>query len=381
MTDTRRCYLHVGTPKTGTSFLQSAFWASRDALATQGLELPLRGPRDHFWLTLALRGRLDDSMDSAGAHTVLDRLTQDLRGRRASRLLISHELLAPVDADQAARLHELLADHEVHVVITARDYARQIPAEWQQSVKHRNKATYEQFLTDLVARRSYFWAMQDVADVAARWRGSLPPERVHVVTVPAPGAPPGLLLERFCSVLEVDPRSLTTDATRANPSMGMAQTELLRRVNSALGDRLPHPRAGYAQVVKEQLGNRILAAQDGERPVLPARLEGWCRETAQEMVGRLELAGYDVAGDLAELLPARRAEAAEPPGEQTPVSDAEVAAAAVQALASLLDERHRDLEELRRLHRRRRPPDARSLVPRTVTALRRRLRVRRRPAP
>jgi len=371
-----RCYLHVGAPKTGTSYLQSAMWASRDAIAAQGLELPLRRANEHFWLTLALRGQLDDDMDSPRAHTVLDRLDKDLRTRTASRLLISHELLAPVEAEQAARLHAMLTDHEVHVVITARDLARQIPAEWQQSVKHRSQVTYERFLNAVVKRRrTYFWSMQDVADIAQRWQGPLPPERVHVVTVPPPGSPPDLLLHRFCSVLGLDPGSLATDATRANPSMGMAQTELLRRVNGALGDRLPHPRAGYAQVVKDYLGNQVLAPQGGARPVLPARLEGWCRETAAEMVARLDSAGYDVVGDLADLIPVavRDGAVVEPHVEEPTAGEAQVAEAAVGALASMLDQRHRDLEELRRLRRSHQVSDPPHPGPRNVTALKRRL--------
>jgi hypothetical protein len=344
----RRCFIHVGSPKTGTSYLQSALWASKPSLAEQGLTLPLR-PVDHFHLTLRLRGLLNEAMDPPRSFDVLERFATALDRSDAERVLISHELLAPVEASQAGLLHDILTDFQVHVLITARDLARQVPAEWQQSVKHRAKHTYADFLSDVVERRAeHFWAVQDVADIAARWRGSVPAERVHVVTVPQRSAPPGTLLARFCSVLEVDPERLTTRTDVVNPSMGAQQAELLRRVNVALGDRLPHPRAGYARVAKNHLGDKVLATQPGIPLRLPTELNGWAREAAGEMVARIASEGYDVVGDLDELVPGDPGDAQ--PGEDgSHVSEDAVSQAAVEAIAALLDQRHQDLEEIREL--------------------------------
>ena len=36
----RRVFLHIGTPKSGTTYLQSLWWQHRDALAERGLLLP-----------------------------------------------------------------------------------------------------------------------------------------------------------------------------------------------------------------------------------------------------------------------------------------------------------------------------------------------------
>jgi hypothetical protein len=345
----RRCFLHVGSPKTGTSYLQSVLWGSRPALAEQGLELPLK-PGDHFRLTLALRDLLDERMDPPAAFNVLERLGEAVERSTADRLLISHELLAPVTADRARMLHDLLPDFEVHIVITARDLARQVPAEWQQGVKHRSTRTYEDFLGALVrGKPPHFWAVQDYADVASRWRGDLPAQRVHIVTVPQGKAPPGMLLQRFCSVLDVDPARL--DTLRVNASMGAEQAELLRRVNVALGDRLPHPRAGYARVAKDHLGDRVLATQSGQPLRLPRRLEGWAHETSLGMAARARAAGYDVVGDLDEVVSPAPSGVEDHGGSDDgwDVSEAAISTAAVDAIAALLDQRHRDLEELRSL--------------------------------
>ena len=91
---TRRCFLHVGSPKTGTSYLQSVLWQSRTPLAAQGITLPLRRP-DHFFLTLQLRGRYNPQVDPPRAAGVLDRLDAAL-ARSEGDVLITHELLSVV---------------------------------------------------------------------------------------------------------------------------------------------------------------------------------------------------------------------------------------------------------------------------------------------
>ena len=38
----KRVFLHIGTPKTGTTHLQTVLWANRAKLAELGVLLPLR---------------------------------------------------------------------------------------------------------------------------------------------------------------------------------------------------------------------------------------------------------------------------------------------------------------------------------------------------
>ena len=59
-------------------------------------------------------------------------------GRRRDPAVISHELFCAADADQAGRAVRSLQPAEVHVVLTVRDMATLLPAEWQETVKHRN---------------------------------------------------------------------------------------------------------------------------------------------------------------------------------------------------------------------------------------------------
>ena len=363
----RRLYLHVGHAKTGTSYLQGAFWGSRTALADAGLLLPLGGPGHHFGLALALRGDLDESMDAPMAFTAEDRLVEQLSRSSAPRALVTHEVLAAVSADEAARFCARISNREVHIVLTVRDLRRQVPAEWQQRVKTRSTLTYEKFLDGVVnhtERGAKFWRVQDTFDVAERWRGDLPPDRVHIVTTPPAGSAPTLLLERFCSVLGVDPATVSTDRSRRNESLGAQQVELMRRVNVALGDRLPHPRAGYNRVAKNEFANAVLAAQEGARLELPSSLDEWCAGEAQRTVDQIRSAGYDVVGDLDDLLPPVRAEALD-----QVLTDELVAASAVDGIAALLVQRDEDVKRIRSLERQLRESSDQATLPRRVRRL------------
>ncbi|MGA8848156.1 MAG: hypothetical protein WB471_16195 [Nocardioides sp.] len=343
---TRRCFLHVGSPKTGTSYLQNVLWQSRDALATQGLELPLQR-NDHFFLTLQLRGTYAPRVDPPRAADVLDRLEAAL-GRGTSDVLITHELLSVVPQEQVDAFLARLSDFEVHIIVTTRSLDRQLPSEWQQFVKTRHTGSYSTFLTQVRTRPGHrFWSGQDFAAIAARWGRSLPADQVHVVTVPPSGAPPDELLRRFCSVLGVDPAALDADVTRDNASLGYEQAELLRRVNQALGRRLRHHRTAYARVVKFWYAERVLAEQSGQRLVLPATEQSWCTEVSRDQATRIAAAGYDVVGDVADLMPVW----AQSPVPDLTAEDSRLLEVSLEAMADMLVQRRRDLEVIRGLRR------------------------------
>lgn len=349
-------YVHVGLKKTGTSYLQSIFWQSTGALAEQGLAmLPQTQPATfHLMLDVRDRGRPEDPPEVADA---VSRLPAQLAEVTAPRALVTEESLAAATPEQVSRLMGALAGHEVHLVLTVRDLGRQIPSAWQQSLKATRTFTFDEYVDSVVrgegpAARA-FWPAQDILDVLDRWGASVPREQVHLVTVPPPGGAPGLLLERYCAVLGVDPGSLDTEVARGNPALGRVQAEVLRRVNAAL-PRAARRRHVYGPVVKRAFVPTTLAAQAGEPALVPAEHRGWCLEQAYRVTATLADRGYDVVGDLADLVPPPAAfdEAYEPPSAE------DVADAAAAALADLLQERMAE-----RLADRKRPRDGRPGAP------------------
>ncbi|OLF15488.1 hypothetical protein [Actinophytocola xanthii] len=337
---TRRVYLHVGTPKSGTTYLQEVLWRNREPLAVAGVLYPGDRPDRQFLATLDLLGLTFHGHSDPDVPGSWDRLAEQVRAWPGTSV-VSHEMLAPADERTAARALASFGDAEVHLVCTARDLARQLPAVWQEDVKNRGQLTFAEFSrslrgldedTDPYHART-FWGYQDVPAVLRTWSAGLPPDRVHVLPLPR-GAAAGALWSRFARVLGVDPALGEDEDEVRNPSTGVVETTLLRLLNSAgVADDLPWP--AYESLVKTFLAVEVLASRPGSVPLtLPAGDRDWVRRWSEQAVAALRRAGYDVVGDLADLLPADGEERREthPDG----ADPAELADAAVYALAATL---------------------------------------------
>jgi hypothetical protein len=333
--------VHVGEPKTGTTFLQQVMWRNRAELAAQGVVLPGHHPQDHYRASQDLRGIQKLPSDPAGAWTGEWEILAREAVATPNVAVISHELFSAADPEQADRAVESLRPAEVHVVVTVRDMASLLPAEWQESVKHRNARAWEDWLADVIdkesvdedRRRWWFWRVHDTMAILDLWSRRLAPERVHVITTPPRGASTDELWRRFASLLGVDPGSVDTSRARTNSSLGLAETEFLRRLNQALPAEVPD--WFYMWNVKEPIAHQVLAARPGGRRLtLPASRESWAKEQADALIQNLDNSGYDVIGSLDELLPPPVSQPQADPGEQPAdqVLDAAVDAAAAMVL-------------------------------------------------
>jgi len=340
-----RVFLHIGEPKTGTTFLQQVMWRNRSELAAQGVVLPGHHPQDHYRASQDLRDLPKLPSDPAGSWTgeweILARQAQ-----QAARVaVISHELFSAADAEQANRAVRSLEPAEVHIVLTVRDMGSLLPAEWQETVKHRNARGWEDWLSDVIDRESvsadrrqwWFWRVHDTLAILDTWSQLVPPERVHVITIPVRGSDNGLLWERFASLLEVDPASVDLGRARANASLGLPEVEFLRRLNEVLPDEVPD--WFYMWNVKEALAHQALAARPrGDRLTLPAAREDWAREQAQILISGLKDSDYDLVGSVDELWPHAAAEPSASPADQSPE---QVLGAAVTAASALVVNQYR----------------------------------------
>ncbi|MGD9962222.1 hypothetical protein [Nocardioides sp.] len=350
----KRVILHVGTPKTGTSYVQDVLYRNRTTLAAHGVLYPADRFDAQFLAALDLM-RLPWGGLETEAVGEWKRLAGHVR-RWPGTTIISHEILACATRAQAA---QALADlghprTEVHVVVSARDLVRQIPAEWQENVKHRRTFTYTRFLRMIrdperaSQTASWFWGVQELPDILERWGAGLPPERIHVVTVPKPGAPHSLLWERFAATFGIGGLKLDLDVGRANPSLGAPETALLRRINVAV-NALVKP-ADYRPLVRELLAHQTLSKRrKSPRLSVPPDVHAWAGELSQAWNKELDRRGYDIVGDLAELQPAPEAPTFSDPDHPR---ERQVNKAAVEAVRALLLENVRLREAEADLQRR-----------------------------
>ena len=179
-------------------------------------------------------------------------------------------------------------------MLSARDLVRQIPAEWQENVKHRRTVGYRDFLdTDhrpAPAPASWPPGSGGCRRSPTSWTAgaaTLPPEHVHLVTVPKPGAARDLLWERFAEVLGLDAADLELETDRANPSLGVPETALVRRINQRVNGGVL---AGddYRQFVRELLAHRTLSRRVGLAAAgLPDDVRAWAVELSESWIEEL----------------------------------------------------------------------------------------------
>lgn len=333
---TTRVFLHVGTPKTGTTYLQDLLWRNRRELDRRGVCYPGKLREAHFLAAMDLQGATVDEVGDLNLPLAWDRLVAEVAAARGT-VVVSHELFSPMEPDRIERALQAFGSAELHIVCTARDLGRQLPAAWQEDLKNRHTLGFSEFLDavrDPVNGHwlgELFWRMQDVPDVLCRWAGTLPPQRVHVVTVPPPGSAPEQLWRRFAEVLGVRPDGLDDSPAEPNRSLSPAEAQLLRRLNLALPPDLPW--RVYERTVRRELIDALARRPSGAgRCTVPPDHVPWMTEQAKQMVTELADAGYQVVGDLDDLLPTVAPAGADP----DEVTDSEVLDVALDATRDIV---------------------------------------------
>ena len=354
MTSQRRVYLHIGAPKTGTTYVQDRLSRNAKTLAQHGVHFPSRSPlvspgMFQFRAALDLLGQ-DWGGDPGHADGSWDALVRRVRRHRGS-VIVSHEILAPAPAQAVARAKaELGAGDDLHVVYGVRDLARQLPAAWQESIKQGRKWTYRAFLRKVRTGKPWFYRAFDVPAVLSTWSAGLPPENVHVVTVPQPGTTgPDELWHRFCRAVSIEPAWAPEESRRTNPSLGVAEAALIRRLNKRLGRKVRRD-AMYDDLVRGLLAEQELAGRESAKLLLPPGMHDWVEAESDRWIEWLEQSGVDVIGDLEDLrpLPTRRVDYTNP----DKVTSKAQLAAALDALTVMTQEAaRREDPELQLSHR------------------------------
>ncbi|MGH3361612.1 MAG: hypothetical protein ACRDOM_04060, partial [Nocardioides sp.] len=269
--------------------------------------------------------------------------------------VISMEWLCAADAAHIRRILEGLHPASVHVVFTARDLGRTLPAAWQEYMQTRQEWTWEEFLeavssadpADHAAGRA-FWAQQDLPALVERWSVEVGADHVHLVTLPHPGSAPDVLWQRVAQVLEIDPEGYRTDDIGGNQSLGLESAELMRRLNPTTRTA-GLSKALYQRMFKHGLAKHSLARRRGAESALglPEQYHDWARKTATRHIEAIRHSGVRVIGDLDELEPILIA------GRQpSDVEDHLLLDAALTGLVSLAQLWHREKQEQAKLTKR-----------------------------
>jgi hypothetical protein len=329
---TERVYLHVGAPKSGTTYVQQVLDANRAVLEDAGTLVVGERHLDRIHAAMAVRDDRRLAELPASARNAWTRLVREIGRWSGPSAVLSYELFSVTSAEQAERALADLSAYDVHVVVTARDLGRSVVSAWQERLKFGMTTPLEEWQPkpESAEGSEWGWRTLDPSGVAERWGTSLPPDHVHVVTVPRAGADPAELWRRFadaCGLADLDVR---LDVERANESVGVVQAELLRRVNVLLREQISGSRQRSVWI-RDLLAQEVLAPLGSERIGVPEARTAEAAEVWRRAVERIEAGKFVVHGDLADLQPA--ASDARLPGE---VTESELTAAAVACISSLV---------------------------------------------
>lgn len=294
-------FLHIGAPMAGAAYLREGLARHRRRLTRCGILYPASHLGHDGGHLDAVLDVLDlASTDVAPSTGAWDRLAETARDWRRGTVVVSHELLADATVEQVERIVASLGNAEVHVVYAARDLGRLIPAAWQEWVHNGGTATFDGYLHRVVARDTHrtsrmFWQSHDLVSVLERWSMFVPAERVHLVTVPDGPDEDRVLWERFARTIGIDPGRFRAPADTGPDLHSLAGTEVLRLLNLEAGPQVDRRRP-------DRVGREV-AAVPGRTPAMPAVHRAWLHAESDRQVAAVKNSGYDVVGDVTELIP------------------------------------------------------------------------------
>lgn len=304
-----RLLLHIGTQKSGTTYLQRVLAQLSGQLKGDGVLYPtrLQGRREIYNHEAAAYGLLGTLAfpwvppAKAQAQTsAWDRLRRKV-SEWDGTVIVSGEALSVINAADAQRLVESLAVPNTQIVITARDLGRVLPSSWQQHIRNGRSTSFTSYLNQQAARRGEgtpqqlterwdsdpeqtFWRAYAIGGLVERWAPLA--SNVSVVTVPHRGAAPDELWHRFRRALDLGPvlpeSPPALDDISAN--VGLTEPEVLvlaalnREVDSSKADGRDM-RALRSQLVREAFAPRT----DRGSPIhIPeswlTRVTGWAAD-------------------------------------------------------------------------------------------------------
>lgn len=328
-----RLVLHIGAMKSGTSFIQGVLSANRETLAEQGFTFPGRRWRNQVSAVRDLMERGGKEQEPLAPDGPWRRMAAEVNAWEGTAI-ISMEFLGPRNAAKIKEILRSFPDTRVEAVLTVRDFARSIPAMWQESMQNGGTTPWEEFLEVVrtedtnTKQGNSFWRHQGTAGIARRWSSTVGKDRFTLVTVPPPEAPTSELWERFAAAVGLDPAPFDLQVRR-NPSVGAASASVMRALNERLQSN-PMPRQMYSRYVKHGLAKEGLASRKTADRMFELD-EPWVIELGEREVQRLRDLDLRVVGSLDDLQP--RPVAGVAPGSVTAEQQLE---AALDGLAHVL---------------------------------------------
>jgi hypothetical protein len=339
----REAFLHIGLPKTGTSYVQRTLRTNAATLTRAGtlvLPEPQAMTRNAVWDLLGRRVAGSDA-DIAGAWPSL---AERVERSPCERVVLSEEYLVHAKPRHVRAIRQAFATRELHVVVTVRDLGRAMRSMWQQNTQKGRTVAWPDYVRSVRDPRDgpptsgvAFWLRYDLERVLNVWAsGGGQRQHTHVVIVPKANSPPTVLFERFAEATGIERRGLRIPDEPVLVSPDPLATELLRRLNVRLASGLTEHQYMHVmrQTVRPELGHRA-----ERRPIaFPDEHRQWASEQSERLIAYLRQQPIHIVGDCDDLLPRFDDDMAPHTGDLT---DADMASVAIDLLACVLERQAR----------------------------------------
>ena len=363
--------IHIGPPKTGTTYIQGAFHGNREAVSAQGVHYA-GATRQPIEAVLAGLGRPSRRTGNVASRSTWQTLVDEIRGAGDRRVLLSSERFSDAHLSAIRSVVEDLGADRVHIAVTLRPLARILPSLWQQKVQARLPISYEDFLEQIFSdpdsdrAKSLFWYAQRHDQLIARWAEIVGLQNMTVIALDERDH--DFVLRAFEQLLGLRDGTLVA-GDRTNRSMTMAEIEIVRSFNEQF----------FAEGLSRQLHVMVMhiglqtnlgavayiksrdPGPDEPRIETPQWALDRAGEIADEMVDAITASGVRIVGDpehLRPVLTSRLVDGRQPDPRITPDVAATVAMSVLRASGLVPDPVDADGHVTRALDRTDRPgPD------------------------
>jgi hypothetical protein len=181
-----------------------------------------------------------------------------------------------------------------------------VTAAWQEQTKLGVSQSLDVFVARLdgPGNRWWKWATLDAAQALSRLDDVVPEGNITIVTLPARGAPPTLLWERFRTACGIPAGSCDTANAFARASIGVVGARLLELSGAAFRDAVQADahRVNAYEWIQRYVAHELLSEGSSEPIALRPTDAAAVAQRSASMAERLRDRGYRVVGDLNELL-------------------------------------------------------------------------------
>jgi hypothetical protein len=215
--------IHIGPPKTATTYLQHNFRALRGELLERGVWHPdwwEAGPKapTHAGLTRRLR---------EGDRAALAPRFEQLNRSSCRYILLSSESLVSLEPDKLAMLRELIGDHPIRVICYCRSWAAHAYSYWQETIRQGWVLT----LPELLARL-FQGPDMDLGLFPEKFSRIFGQPSLKLVSYDELVGHQIDLFEHFAASFLDWPEARRAHVERANPSQAPGEIEIIRVLNS-----------------------------------------------------------------------------------------------------------------------------------------------------